>query len=87
MVTVRRSLLKSNGSDDSNFINCIWGEDPLYYTVRSDYYFDYRLQPESPAIGTADPALIPEAGRKDFYGTDRGSNPNLGAYQTAKEEE
>lgn len=87
MVTVRRSLLKSNGSDDSNFINCIWGEDPLYYTVRSDYYFDYRLQPESPAIGTGDPALVPTYGSKDFYGTDRGSTPNLGAYQTAKDED
>ncbi|MCM1076120.1 MAG: hypothetical protein NC411_02010 [Bacteroides sp.] len=85
-VTVRRSLLKSNGSDDNNFIDCLWGADPLYYTVREDYYFDYRLQPGSPAIGAAYPDLIPADGMRDFYGTDRGSSPNLGAYQTGKEE-
>lgn len=85
-VTIHRCLLKSNGKDDANFIDCLWGEDPLYYTVRNDYYFDYRLQPESPAIGAGYSALVPEEGRLDFYGVDRGPNPNLGAYQAAKDE-
>ncbi|MDE5666060.1 MAG: right-handed parallel beta-helix repeat-containing protein [Duncaniella sp.] len=85
-VTIHRCLLKSKGKDDDNFIDCLWGEDPLYYTVRNDYYFDYRLQPESPAIGAGYTALIPEEGCLDFYGVDRGPNPNLGAYQAAKEE-
>lgn len=85
-VTLRRCLLKSEGSDDDNFIDCIWNADPLYYTVREDYYFDYRLQPESPAIGTADPSLtLPEAA-SDLYGVARMPNPNIGAYQAAKEE-
>ena len=86
-VTLRRCLLKSAGADDDNFINCLWESDPLYYTVRSDYYFDYRLQPDSPALGTADPALtLPEAST-DFYGVSRlGVAPNLGAYQAAGEE-
>lgn len=56
-ILLRRCLLKSEGSDDDNFLNCVWGADPLYYTVREDYYFDYRLQPESPAIGVADELL------------------------------
>lgn len=86
-VTLRRCLLKSAGADDDNFINCLWESDPLYYTVRSDYYFDYRLQPDSPALGTADPSLtLPEAST-DFYGVSRfGTAPNIGAYQAAREE-
>ena len=85
-VTVRRSLLKSNGSDDANFIDCIWGEDPLYFTVRSDYYFDYRLQPESPARNVGYAAFVPADGDRDFYGVERGAMPHLGAYQAEKTE-
>lgn len=87
-VTLRRCLLKSQGSDDDNFLSCIWDSDPLYYTVRNDYYFDYRLKPDSPALGAADPALtLPEA-MKDFYGVSRlPEAPNLGAYQAAGEEQ
>ncbi len=79
-VFIRRSLIKSSGEDDMNFIQCIWGEDPLYYTVREEYIFDYRLKPESPAIGAADPSLtLPEAAL-DSYGLPRGTTPDLGAY-------
>ena len=85
-MTVRRSLLKSNGSDDANFIDCIWGEDPLYFTVRSDYYFDYRLQPESPARNVGYAAFVPADGARDFYGVERGAMPHLGAYQAEKTE-
>ena len=85
-VSLRRCLLKSNGSDDENFIDCIWDADPLYYTVREDYLFDYRLQPESPAVASADPLLtLPEASR-DAYGAPRLPNPNIGAYQAVKED-
>lgn len=86
-VTLHRCLLKSEGSDDDNFIDCIWGADPLYYTVRNDYLFDYRLQPGSPAIGAADVNLIPTQGASDYYGTPRLPSPNLGAYQTPGPEE
>ena len=86
-VTVQRSLLKSNGSDDSNFIDCLWGADPLYYTVRSDYYFDYRLQPGSPAIAAGYSPLVPAEGARDFYGVERGATPNLGAYQAELQSE
>lgn len=80
-VMVRRCLIKSEGSDDDNFINCIWGEDPLYYTVRNDYIFDYRLKPDSPAIGAADASLIPSVfPATDFYGTPRRAPYDLGAY-------
>lgn len=79
-VTLRHCLLKSEGTDDDHFIECLWGLDPLYGTVRQDYHFDYRLQPESPAIGAADPALIPPTLTDDLYGTPR--DATLGAYST-----
>lgn len=80
-VTLRRCLLKSDGTDDDNFLNCIWNTDPLYHTVRADYLFDYRLQQDSPAIGAADPALTDPRAATDAYGTPRADAPSLGAYE------
>ncbi|MDE6277960.1 MAG: hypothetical protein K2M06_07630 [Muribaculaceae bacterium] len=78
-VRVRRCLIKAEGVDDNEFVNCIWGEDPLYYTVRADYLFDYRLKPDSPAIDAADRSLFPaDFPACDFYGVKRRSD--LGAY-------
>lgn len=79
-VYLRRCLLKSAGENDDNFIDCLWDVDPLYYTVRNDYFFDYRLQPESPAIAAGDAALNTPAAATDRYGLDRGAVPDLGAY-------
>lgn len=78
-VKLERCLLKSEGTDDDNFINCLWGEDPLYYTVREDYLFDYRLQPESPARQAADPSLRLALSTTDPCGTPRALA--LGAYE------
>lgn len=79
---LRNVLLKADGTDDDNFVNCIWNEDPLFYTVRSDYYFNYRLMPDSPAIGKGDPAYVTPECRYDMDGLDRlaSGNPALGAY-------
>lgn len=77
-VFFKNCLFRSNGEDDDNFINSLWDSDPLYYTVREDYIFDYRLQPESPAIGTADLTLSEYPLEVDFYGVKRASD--LGAY-------
>ncbi len=79
-VYLRNCLLKSKGSDDDNFIGCIWSEDPLYYTVRSEYLFDYRIRQDSPAIGAADPELTSQRAATDGYGLQRGAQPDLGAY-------
>lgn len=79
-VYFRRCLFKGEGTDDEHFIESLWDADPLYYTVREEYHFDYRLKPESPAIGAADQALtLPEAAF-DIYGLPRGPKPDLGAY-------
>ena len=86
-VKLRRCLLKSNGSNDDNFIDCIWGEDPLFHTVREDYIFDYRLRDGSPAIGAADPSLTAPEARTDAYGLSRGPVPDLGAYVHTPDEQ
>ena len=80
-VFVYNCLFKSAGSDDEHFIDCVWDADPLYYTVREDYIFDYRLKPDSPAIGKGNASLSRHpAASTDAYGLYRGSMPDLGAY-------
>lgn len=81
-IFLRNCLLKSAGSDDDNFISCLWDKDPLYYTVREDYLFDYRLKPESPAIGAGDAQFTSPEAATDAYGYPRLSSPSpdLGAY-------
>lgn len=76
----RNCLFRSKGTDDDNFIGCVWDADPLYYTVRNEYLFDYRLREGSPAIGVGDATLNLPAAAVDFYGVQRGETPDLGAY-------
>lgn len=88
-VFLRYVLMKSTGENDANFIDCLWGEDPLFYTVREDYYFNYRLKADSPAIGAGNPSYVGEICRHDMDGFDRlaEGNPALGAYVYRPEEE
>lgn len=81
-VTLQRCLLKSSGSNDEHFIDCLWDTDPAYYTVREQYLFDYRLRPESPAAAAADPAWMSPLTPADRFGTPRDPAAlSLGAYQ------
>lgn len=79
-IDIVNCLLRSKGEDDDHFISCLWDTDPLFYTVRADYLFDYRLKPESPAIGASAPATV-TLPATDFYGTPRQSPASLGAYE------
>lgn len=83
-VYLRNVLLKATGDDDNNFIDCVWNEDPLFLTVRNDYYFNYRVAPDSPAIGRGNPDFITPVTFYDMDGTPRisvsGEYPTLGAY-------
>lgn len=81
-VFLRNVLLGAQGSDDDNFISCIWGMDPLFYTVREDYIFNYRLRTESPAIAAGNPDFITHLCSFDMDGHNRLSNgnPDLGAF-------
>lgn len=70
-------LFGSSGNDDSQFISCKWGENPLFLLDLETYTFDYRLSPDSPARMSALPSsTLPT----DRYGTAAPENPPLGAY-------
>lgn len=82
-VRLRYCLLRSSGTNDDHFINCIWEGNPKFLTDRDNYIFDYRLGNESDAIGKGNPALCPEEARYDRYGRDRhreNGSVDLGAY-------
>lgn len=81
-VMVRNCLFGAEGSDDNNFLRCVWGGDPMFYTIREEYIFDYRLRDESDAIGAGDPSLCPTEAATDRYGLDRTARGNIdiGAY-------
>lgn len=56
-VRFQNCMFKANGTDDDNFVSCIWDADPLFYTVRDDYYFDYRVRPDSrPSVPPTPPS-------------------------------
>jgi len=81
-ISLTRCLLKSAGTNDDHFIDCLWDTDPLYLTDREAYHFDYRLQAGSPAIAAGDPSLILPATATDRLGTPRNAEaPTLGAYE------
>lgn len=85
-IFLRRCLLKSDGTDDDNFIDCVWNTDPGFLTVREDYFFDYRLHSDSPAIEAGDPVLTLPESATDRYGIPRRPTPTLGAYEFSESE-
>lgn len=86
-VVLNRCLLKSAGSDDDNFVDCLWDQDPLFHTVRSDYYFDYRVKEDSPARGAGNYDLTPAESAIDRFGTARPPSSTLGAYEYVPDEQ
>ena len=88
-VFLRNCVLKSAGENDDNFINCVWEGDPLFFTVREDYIFDYRLKNESMAIGAGDVNLCPMSVAIDRYGENRFNRETIdaGAYVWVEQEE
>lgn len=88
-VYLRYVLMKSKGTDDDHFLNCLWDADPLFLTIRSDYYFNYHVKPESPAIGAGDASYVVEQCLTDMDGQNRLSDgrPTLGAYARPEEQE
>lgn len=82
-VYLRYVLMKAAGSDDANFIHCLWDTDPEFETIREDYYFNYRLKEGSPAIGAGDATLTAPQTASDIDGIRRAVPPALGAYSAA----
>jgi hypothetical protein len=82
-VILKNVSLRAAGSDDGNFISCLWDCDPIFYTDRPIYYFNYRLQEGSPAISAGDASFLTDEVSTDMDGVSRSSNgsPSLGAYE------
>lgn len=82
-------LLKSSGENDEHFVDCIWESDPMFLTVRDKYYFNYHVQPDSPALNCGNPEYVTSECRYDMDGTDRltTESTTLGAYALPQEQE
>lgn len=82
-VWFRYTSFKAAGEDDEHFISCLWDTDPMFYTDRPIYYFNYRLKDDSPVKSAGDKALVTGVVRLDMDGVDRlrDGAPSLGAYQ------
>lgn len=85
-VHIARCLIRSTGSDDMNFTDCLWGEDPRFLTRRDDYVFDYRPDAGSPVIGAADATLdrqweLQTVSPRDNNGVERPQPASIGAYE------
>lgn len=70
-VFFRNVSFKAEGSDDDNFINCLWDCDPIFLTDRPIYYFNYHVSPDSPVIGKGDPLLLTPPAMIDIDGVNR----------------
>lgn len=81
-VYIKYTSLKSAGEDDDHFISCLWDTDPLFYTIREDYYFNYRVMEDSPVIGMGNPDYVTPICQTDMDGLNRlqYGYPTLGAY-------
>lgn len=90
-ILFRNCLFTVKGSDDENFINSIWGGEPMFNCVGGDeYYYDYRISTtESSAYQMGSEAYLTPELRTDMYGVERpfGVNPDVGAYQIVEKEE
>lgn len=76
-------LLRANGTDDADFIQTLWNQDPLYELIDApNYTYDFHLQPESPARSAG--ASLDSLGISLPFGLDgreRNSvTPDLGCY-------
>lgn len=86
-VKFNHTCFGTKGDPDDNFINCLWETDPDFCTIRSDYYFNYHVLPDSPVIGTGSPELIPAQSETDIDGVPRldGGSVTPGAYARPEE--
>lgn len=76
-------LLRANGTDDEDFIQVRWNEDPLYMLIDdANYTYDFHLQEDSPAKWSG----IKTAVRYDLDGVVRPDEPSIGCYEYVKKE-
>lgn len=84
-VYLRRCMLGTTGDDDAHFINTVWDGKPQWANDFDHYIFDYRLLPESEALGQAQPSMTPTGAialpETDFYGGRHTYPAAIGAYE------
>jgi len=82
--TFRSCLINAEGTDDINFVDTIWNEEPKfrYINKNEDYYYNFELDSVSPAINKADRYFSVEL-PFDIKGVSRLSdeNPDIGCYE------
>ncbi len=87
-VFFRNCMLRSNGSDDENFIQTVWSGKPYFVaTGEEHYYYNYQIGNEnSSTIGMGDPAFAIYPLDTDMLGNPRTTRVDIGAYQYAPQE-
>ncbi len=70
-VYIYNTLFKSEGSNDDHFIDCLWDTDPLFLTNREEYYFNYMVADDSPAVNAGLASFVRPFFERDMYGTSR----------------
>lgn len=83
-------LFGLSGDNDEHFLSCLWDSDPLFLTVRNDYYFNYHLYDDSPAANSGNRSFVDDNTLIDMDGVNRlasGADPTLGAYAKAQPKE
>ncbi len=75
----RSTAMKSGGSDDENFIGCLWDSPVDFVNTGENYLFDFSLMPESSLHGQAESSLQKADWNCDRYGNGYSATP--GAYQ------
>lgn len=76
------TLFEADGNNDDHFLECLWDKDPLFLTDRPKYYFNYHVQPKSPALNAGLASYVTPICLYDMDGNDRLTlgAPTLGAY-------
>lgn len=84
-VWLHRCLIGVTGTDDDHFTDILWGVDPLWWTDRSHYIFDYRLRDDSSALGASFDYVVPADAlplpATDFYGNAHPAPAAVGAME------
>ena len=81
-ITFDHCLLQVNGENDENFIDCLWGQYPLFVATGEEYVFDFRITESSPAREAGSTAYLNDSTATDLYGQPRptdGTRPDIGA--------
>lgn len=81
-ITFDHCLLQVSGENDENFIDCLWGQDPLFVATGEEYLFDFRITGSSPAREAGSTAYLNDSTATDLYGQPRptdGTRPDIGA--------